>query len=318
MTDEIGVVTAAANQSGVTIDTSGEQLEQLFRFSRGADNRLIFSCPVSDGEKNKYLASFYGIDESGGLFQYGIDMNEFPLDIHSGGNELLLEDFTDGAMMYFENPAESSWLNCCINYSSSGNTDCITVISFDESSRTVKNLYSASGERNGEALAAAERAMLVKYGILSFTSDVPLENSVCLEESFSEEGYGYYQVDTDIAASEDELIEYILDSYIDLPTGYFSEEELRTRLFEEQAPGYGEDERLMPYFKMIDGKLCYLDEYRGVSLRWTNQSVTVKNREDSYDVFFVSFGADYYTIHGYNVKKCPDGKWRAGYEIEIK
>lgn len=77
--------------------------------------------------------------------------------------------------------------------------------------------------------------------------------------------YAYCPLNADIAADEEELFAFMRGFFTE---EYLSDDELRSKLFENEPP-------YVPTYKTVDGTLCALDTYRGMTPIWQFDKTTV-------------------------------------------
>lgn len=307
----------------------------IFSKDKYSDGTLTVSClgTASDG-KPHYYTTFYQMTFKGDIIRYEKIQGDISNNISIGNGVILSDNIMKDVVMHFDGKTDPDDTYFTSDYSDHSMLE----LTLDEKNYTcIFQEYDDSGvlyfksmiesQPNEAAIAAAERAMMVCYKLLTF-NDVPLESKEMLEV-FDEE-YGYCQLSTDIATDEESLVEYILDSFADNKMIYtegkaivrIEEENLKYQLFDETLFVDEDSRETAPMFKMIDGKLCYFTYCN----RWRRRKEWIeapfcfcqKLAEDEYDVAYIVQDGDIHTIEGFKVVLCDDGVWKAKYHIEIK
>ena len=302
--DEIPLSSGAVGMDGVAIDI--HNIPEYFRFDAHSGEPIVFSYPLrksADDENVRYLCSFYGVTNDGELFEYSTE--DMDIDIYHGKNQLEVGTHSRITELYYpdETTGEYRLFRGLVgNGSENRNGEIYTSlyeIRFNPDTKSAELMYHYEGAYDEEIAAAAERAAFVKQLILSFSVFTPLEDENTVIEEYDADG-AYYQFDTSIATTKEELVSYISDTFTDdYVTGY---KDFEHELFGTEPPRY----------KMIDGKLCYLAMYSGVPQRALNDVPYVVQRNgDTANVYILCHGIDYYTILECRLEKCADGKWRA-------
>lgn len=286
VTSSCPLSTGAASEYGVSLNLDEESLGEYFFYARETyanDDMVIFRYPVEEvnGQK-RYLTSFYGVDVDGNIFLYEVD-DSIPQKVRSGSNFELItgENFSGVAN------EPGLWQDYDKNR--------YIFYNFDVDEQKIKLYQYYEGPNSGEDVNAALFALQIKYDILNFSWKMPLESEEIVETvikgTVQEAESGYQQIDTNIAESEEEFLDYIENSVVSLKAyGYQNREELRQKLFVEPVDlSYVDQSRLLmdhvTRFKMIDGKLCFMYFYDGVPWSLGNQYVAQKVDEKTTDFY---------------------------------
>ncbi len=154
--------------------------------------------------------------------------------------------YTDGKPEYVRFASE-------LHIMESGHNE-IKLAEYDPFSDAVK-VDDAVFKELGKAVIEAADAALTADGYYTFASVQDFCDDKNVIEENKEEEYRYYSVNTEFAADEEELYNYLRKF---LTQDYISDEELKEQLFEEDDRGNA------PNFKTIDGQLCVKEQYNGV------------------------------------------------------
>ena len=301
--DEIPLTSGAVGIDGVTIDI--HNILEYFRFDAHSNDLIVFSYPLrksADDENVRYLCSFYGVTDEGELFEYStenIDINgyhgknQLEVGTYSRITELYYPDETTGEYRVFRGLVG----NGTDNINGEAYTSLYKIL-FNPDTRSAELVYNYEGAYDEDIAAAAERAAFVKQRILSFSVFTPLEDENTVIEEYDADG-AYYQFDTSIAQTREELVSYISDTFTnDFVTGF---KDFEHEMFGTEPPRY----------KMIDSRLCYLYQYNGVAVRaWNDVPCVVNADGDKAEVYILCRSIDSYDLMKCTLEKCPDGKWR--------
>ncbi|MBQ8781872.1 MAG: hypothetical protein IJZ72_09400 [Oscillospiraceae bacterium] len=301
--DEIPLTSGAVGMDGLAIDIYN--ILEYFRFDAHSDDLVVFSYPLrksADDENARYLCSFYGVTDEGELFEYSTE--DIDIDIYHGKNQLEVGSNSRITELYYPNETTGEYRvfrGLIGNRSENRNGEEYTSlyeIRFNPDTKSAELMYHYEGAYDEEIAAAAERAAFVKQLILSFSVFTPLEDENTVIEEYDADG-AYYQFDTSVATTKEELVSYISDTFTeDTVTGY---KDFEHELFGTEPPNY----------KMIDGKLCYLAMYSGVPTRAMNDvPYVVQKNGDTASVYILCRGLDFYDVLECKLEKSDDGKWR--------
>lgn len=112
--------------------------------------------------------------------------------------------------------------------------------------------------------------------------------------------YTYCPLNADIASDEEELFAFMRGFFTE---EYLSDNELRSKLFESE-PTY------VPTYKTIDGTLCALDTYRGMTPIWQFDKTTVVSYDETSAEIAVYAPFDPAKMAFINMKKSDEYGWR--------
>lgn len=303
---------AAVSELGITIDIAKEGLEKSFLCSM---DKLMFSVNA-DGDN--FFTSIYQSTPEGKLFRYECDNSIEALNLVDADGMLITSSHFEAVANYMiQNESfQPMWYDII---QAKPNEDAHLVFyRFDSSTKLVSVFENYTGTlvTSGDEYDALIKGLTAKYKILPLSANLPLESEDIIEVTRNSDNIvsGYCQVDTSIATTPDELVDYVADAFADITlTGYNSKEELHKLFFETPADTLSYDSSLgeFPYFKVIDGKLCYINEYDGVPLNFrvptcimTETSSTVHN------YYFIMYGLDSIYVANATMTQCEDGKWR--------
>lgn len=303
--------TGATTEYGVSLNLDEESLDEYFFYAKETyanDDMVIFRYPLEEknGQK-RYLTSFYGVDVDGSIFLYGVD-DSIPQKVRSGSNFELITSENFSKVVNEPGLWQDYDKNRYIFYN------------FDVDEQKIKLYQYYEGTNSGEDVDAALFALQIKYDILNFSWRMPLESEEIVETvikgTVQEAESGYQQIDTNIAGSEEEFLDYIENSVVSLEAyGYQNREELRQKLFVEPVDlSHVDQSRLLTdyvtRFKMIDGKLCFIYFYGGVPWSVGNQYVAQKVDEKTTDFYCRLNGVASIGIARVRMV-LKDGIWRA-------
>ncbi|MDE6596592.1 MAG: hypothetical protein K2K44_11385, partial [Oscillospiraceae bacterium] len=112
--------------------------------------------------------------------------------------------------------------------------------------------------------------------------------------------YTFCPLNTEIAADEEELFTFMRGFFTE---EYLSDDELRSNLFESEPP-------YVPNYKTIDGTLCVLDTYKGMTPIWRFDQTTVMSYDGTSAEIAVYAPFDPAKMAFINMKKSEEYGWR--------
>ncbi|MDE6710604.1 MAG: hypothetical protein K2J76_08955 [Oscillospiraceae bacterium] len=168
-------------------------------------------------------------------------------------------------------------------------------------------LYKDDTAVQEEMLAASEKLcdglVLLDGGYGFYAKSKYYSNFADLDDPLEKDPMGDYTfcpLNTEIAASEDELFTFMRGFFTE---EYLSDDELRSNLFESEAP-------YVPNYKTVDGTLCVLDTYKGMTPIWRFDQTTVMSYDGTSAEIAVYAPFDPAKMAFINMKKSEEYGWR--------
>lgn len=306
---EVPLSTGAVSECGLTLKTDKKSMDKYFRLNYGGT--VVFSMPLQTVKSQKqYLSSFYEVTENGQIFAYKLD-SEIPDSICGGSSsELITSEWAMSPVVNMDGYwTDYHWLN------EEGDA-CLAVYYLNEDSGCIelRKLYEGIGA--GPAVDAGEKAMLVKYDVLSCAGNLRQNSDEFVEMLATDEEnnlqFGYQQVKPWLFENEEMLLDCIEDSVTELSVlGFSDREALRNALFEEAVEiTVASGKKIqVPRFKTVNGKLCLCNAYSTMPWFFTGMPVVVTEGKNMN--FFVSVSGDCGGILRIELVWGEDGTWRA-------
>lgn len=303
VTGECPIGTAAVDVNGnTTVTASRDYMSLYFKFSKMDDRLLVFSVPSGYHKGGwHYYTAFFGITDEGELFRYHIDKGEFDYPTYMGGDELFTGTLYSNSRLYSEsnamvNKGEQYLVSIARDhYTGSDRDELLSIITFDETARIVKNAYSLTGSISEETNVPLTEVMNARYSYLFHS----------LYEGNTKEISDTYSFNGIIVSGEN------LQDYFEMPMGDITGQDLFYALSVEAAERHRDNEDLTPFTTYGEREyvIHYHSDYMGDVREYTTDAAMTEKREDgSCYVYFVSFGCDYYSVCRYTARE-KDGQW---------